>query len=143
MTDIYHLERFISAQGENINTILQELKNGSKVSHWMWYVFPQIKGLGRSSAAEFYAIQNLDEAAAYLHHPLLGQRLLECTRTVNAHRDLSSEAIFGHPDYLKFRSCMTLFAQVAEGNNPFAEALTIFFDGEPDERTLSILDGSA
>lgn len=140
MEDKYNLERFLSAQGQNIDSAIYELNQGKKVGHWMWYVFPQVKGLGRSPTSEFYAIQSKDEAISYLNHPVLGPRLLECSKAVNAHEDLTAERIFGHPDYLKFRSCMTLFEKMANNNSSFSEALDKFFEGEPDKRTLSILE---
>lgn len=140
MEDKYNLQRFLSAQGQNLDSIMQELNCGQKVEHWMWYVFPQVKGLGWSPTSELYAIQSKDEAIAYLHHPVLGPRLLECTKAVNAHQKLAAEQIFGYPDYLKFRSCMTLFEKISGKNSPFSEALKRFFGGEPDMRTLSILE---
>ncbi len=140
MKDNYNLQRFLSAQGENIDSVILELNQGQKIGHWMWYIFPQVKGLGRSSTAEFYAIQSKDEAIAYLNHPVLGPRLLECTNTVNAHDNLTAEHIFGYPDYLKFRSCMTLFEGIANNESLFSEALDKFYGGEPDKRTLTILE---
>lgn len=140
MEDNYNLQRFLSAQEEYIDSVILELNQGQKIGHWMWYIFPQVKGLGLSSTAEFYAIQSKDEAIAYLNHPVLGPRLLECTKAVNAHDNLTAEHIFGYPDYLKFRSCMTLFERIANNESPFSEALDRFYGGEPDERTLSILE---
>jgi len=106
----------------------------------MWYVFPQFQGLGSSPTAKLYAIKSEDEAIAYLHHPVLGPRLLECTRAVTAHQNLTAEQIFGHPDCLKFRSCMTLFEKVAGEGSPFSYALERFFGGESDRRTLALLN---
>lgn len=140
MEDKYSLQRFLSAQGQSMDSIIHELNQGQKVGHWMWYVFPQVKGLGRSTTSEFYAIQSKDEAVSYLGHPVLGPRLLECTKAVNAHQNLTAERIFGHPDYLKFRSCMTLFEKIADKDSPFSEALDRFFSGEPDKRTISTLE---
>ena len=140
MEDNYNLQRFLSAQEKNFDRVLLELNRGRKTGHWMWYIFPQLKGLGRSSTAAFYAIQSKDEAIAYLNHPVLGPRLLECTKAVNAHDKLTAEHIFGYPDYLKFRSCMTLFEKIANNETLFSEALDKFYGGEPDERTLSILE---
>jgi uncharacterized protein (DUF1810 family) len=140
MEDNYNLQRFLSAQGENIDSVILELNQGQKIGHWMWYIFPQVKGLGRSSTAEFYAIQSKDEAIEYLNHPVLGSRLLECTKAVNAHDNLTAWHIFGNPDYLKFRSCMTLFDSITNTENPFSEALDGFYNGEPDNRTLFILE---
>ncbi len=139
MGDPFHLQRFLSAQGEGIDGVLQELRAGRKRRHWMWYVFPQLVGLGHSATAEHYAIRSREEAAALLAHPLLGSRLRQCTEAVNAHPDRSAEAIFGHPDVLKFRSSMTLFATIAGEASPFFEALALFYDGVPDPRTLEIL----
>ena len=140
MEDKYNLQRFLSAQGQSMDGIIHELSQGQKVGHWMWYVFPQVKGLGRSSTSELYAIQSKDEAISYLNHPVLGPRLLECTKAVNAHENLTAKSIFGHPDYLKFRSCMTLFEKIAKSNSPFSEALDRFFGGEPDKCTISLLE---
>jgi len=140
MKDNYNLQRFLSAQGENIDSVILELNQGQKTGHWMWYIFPQVKGLGRSLTAEFYAIQSKDEAIAYLNHPVLGPRLLACTNSVNAHDNLTVEHIFGYPDYLKFQSCMTLFEGIASNENPFSEALGKFYGGVPDECTLKILE---
>ncbi|UHD16619.1 DUF1810 domain-containing protein [Thiocapsa bogorovii] len=139
MTEEYDLQRFLSAQGDDLGAVVQELKYGQKSGHWMWYVFPQVKGLGRSSTSEHFAIQNEGEARAYLLHPVLGERLIECTEIVNQHRDITAERIFGYPDYLKFRSSMTLFERVAGENSPFSRALEQFYGGERDALTLSIL----
>jgi len=140
MPNSHNLQRFLSAQGDNIDTVLRELSDGKKLTHWMWYIFPQIQGLGRSATAELYAIQSKDEAIAYLYHPVLGPRLVQCTKTVNGHAHLTAEQIFGYTDTLKFRSCMTLFEKVASDKTPFTEALKKFYRGEPDARTLLILD---
>ena len=107
------LTRFITAQDPVYNEVLSELKNGQKRSHWMWFIFPQIDGLGHSETAKRYAIKSGDEAREYLSHPVLGKRLLECAETVQALQDRSASQIFGYPDDLKFRSSMTLFASVA------------------------------
>ena len=139
---IFDLERFVRAQAAVFAAALDELQAGRKRSHWMWFVFPQLRGLGRSAMAEFYGIGSLDEARAYLAHPLLGPRLVSCTRTVLALEGRSLPTIFGSPDDLKFRSSMTLFARAAEaGDNPFQEALDRFCDGRGDERTLALLEG--
>lgn len=137
MSDTYDLERFASAQADVYETALSELRAGQKRSHWMWYVFPQLQGLGRSPTARAFALRSLGEAKAYLEHPLLGPRLRTCTRAVLAHKNRSAQAIFGYPDVLKFRSCMTLFTQLEEV--PFSEALAVHYGGEPDERTLELL----
>jgi uncharacterized protein (DUF1810 family) len=135
----HNLQRFLEAQGDSIESILGELRQGEKRGHWMWYIFPQLKGLGRSFNAERYGVAGLEEASAYLKHPILGSRLTACTEAVNGHKNRTAVQIFGYPDYLKFRSCMTLFESVAGKNTPFSEALETFYEGEPDARTLSIL----
>jgi len=136
--DPYDLERFLEAQGPVYSRARAELLAGRKESHWMWFVFPQIQGLGRSRTAHVYAIHSRKEAEAYLAHAVLGSRLLECTRIVNGLPVSSAHAIFGSPDDLKFRSSMTLFAQ-AGGGAEFSAALQKFFRGEPDPQTLDIL----
>ena len=134
------LERFVEAQ-EPVHAIaLAELQRGRKESHWMWFIFPQIAGLGFSPTAQYYAIASEDEARAYLAHPLLGPRLEACARAVLAHRDLSPEAVFGGIDALKFRSSMTLFEAAAAGGGPYGEALDAFYDGERDAKTLRLLE---
>ena len=130
------LGRFIAAQEPVIDHVLAELRAGRKASHWVWFVFPQIAGLGRSETARFYAIRSLEEAAAYLAHPILGQRLVECTRLMNAVKGSTAEQILGHVDALKFHSCMTLFAAVDAGQPDFAEALRRYFGGTLDRGTL-------
>jgi uncharacterized protein (DUF1810 family) len=138
--DPFELERFVTAQERVFETVLAELRAGRKRSHWMWFVFPQLAGLGRSSTARFYGISSLDEACAYLAHPVLGPRLDLCTRIVLASESPSLHAIFGSPDDLKFRSCMTLFSRAAEDpDNPFRHALDRWCDGEPDEQTLALI----
>src|SRR4051812_7538752 len=114
MSDPYNLQRFIDAQQPVYDTACAELRNGRKRSHWMWFVFPQISGLGYSATAQQFAISSLDEARAYLAHPVLGERLRECSRIVASVEGRSAEDIFGYPDYMKFRSSMTLFAQAAD-----------------------------
>lgn len=136
--DPFFLERFVQAQAPVYRRVLEELRVGRKTSHWMWFIFPQIAGLGRSAMAERYAVSGLDEARAYLEYAVLGVRLRECTTIVLAHVDRSAHAIFGSPDDLKFRSSMTLFA-AAGGGEPFETALAQFFDGEPDPATLRLL----
>ncbi len=135
------LNRFIKAQDESYDEIIRELKNGGKVTHWMWYVFPQIAGLGQSATAKFYAIQDPSEAQAYLDHPILGKRLLECTKIVISLRGKSALAIFGDVDVMKFRSSMTLFMSVAGSESVFQKAIIKYFEGEPDRATLDILSG--
>jgi uncharacterized protein (DUF1810 family) len=137
--DPHNLQRFLDAQHPIYGQVRDELQAGQKESHWMWFVFPQIKGLGRSTSAQKYAIQSIDEAKAYLDHPLLGFRLQECTQLVNAVSGRSIEDIFGYPDYLKFHSCMTLFARVHPRDKSFAAALSKYFNGEVDRKTLEQL----
>jgi uncharacterized protein (DUF1810 family) len=139
--DSFDLERFVTAQAPVFETVLAELRAGRKRSHWMWFVFPQLRGLGQSATARFYGIASLEEARAYLAHPLLGPRLDLCTRLVLGSGSPSLHAIFGSPDDMKFRSCMTLFSLVRDGSaNPFQEALDRWCGGRPDERTLALLD---
>jgi uncharacterized protein (DUF1810 family) len=142
MTDPFDLERFAAAQEPLFDRVLSELRAGRKRTHWMWFIFPQLRGLGRSSMAEHYGISSLAEARAYLAHPILGPRLDLCTRTVLKSNAASLHAIFGSPDDMKFRSCATLFALASEeDNNPFQGALDLWCDGQPDERTLALIRG--
>ena len=141
MTSQHDLQRFVTAQDDVFASALRELRAGRKRSHWMWFVFPQIRGLGSSPTAMLYAIASLAEARAYLDHPVLGRRLTEATRAVLEHRDRSLNAIFGSPDDMKFRSSMTLFAKAAEESaNDFTVSLDVFCNGLPDKRTLDLLD---
>jgi uncharacterized protein (DUF1810 family) len=133
------LARFVAAQEGAYGRALAELRHGRKESHWMWFVFPQIAGLGTSPRARLYAIASADEARAYLAHPLLGPRLRECTQAILAHRGRRAEAIFGAVDTVKLRSSMTLFEAVAEAPGPFADALETFYGGERDAATLRLL----
>jgi uncharacterized protein (DUF1810 family) len=142
MDDPYDLTRYVQAQDPLFTRVCAELAAGHKESHWMWFIFPQLKGLGSSSMAERYAIGSLEEARAYLAHPLLGERLRRCTQLVNRVDGRTAQAIFGHPDYLKFRSCMTLFAAAAgeaDDNRVFSEALARYFAGEGDPLTRELL----
>lgn len=139
MTDDYNLHRFLDAQAPVYDTVLSELRAGRKSSHWIWFIFPQIAGLGRSGMAQQFAFGSLDEAKAYLQHPVLGQRLRECTQLVLDVNGRSAEEIFGYPDNLKFRSCMTLFLTAATDKTIFKDALFKYFDGKPDQVTLDIL----
>jgi uncharacterized protein (DUF1810 family) len=134
----FDLERFVRAQDGVYERALQELRAGRKRSHWMWFIFPQMKGLGVTATSSLYGIQSLDEAQAYLEHPVLGARLRECTETVLGIEGSSAEEIFGFPDWLKFRSCMTLFDR-ASPEDVFAGALVKFFDSAPDPKTLRLL----
>lgn len=133
------LERFVQAQDPVIDRVLAELSAGRKASHWMWFVFPQIQGLGRSPTAQRFAISSRGEAEEYLRHEVLGPRLRECTRMVNAVAGRSAEDIFGYPDHLKFRSSMTLFAHAAADNQIFLDALRKYFGGEEDPLTVERL----
>jgi uncharacterized protein (DUF1810 family) len=133
------LERFQEAQATAYAAILDELRSGRKRTHWMWFIFPQLAGLGHSPTARLYAIANRQEAQDYLAHPVLGARLRDCTETVLQHDDRKLSEIFGFPDDLKFRSCMTLFAQVSRPGSVFEQALECFCGGEADQRTLELL----
>jgi uncharacterized protein (DUF1810 family) len=135
----FNLQRFVDAQAPVFDRVLDELRNGVKIGHWMWFVFPQIKGLGRSPISMEFAISGREEARAYLQHPLLGPRLKECTRLVLQLEGSSVTDIFGSPDDLKFRSSVTLFAQVSPDDNIFQKALQKYFDGVPDRVTLDRL----
>jgi uncharacterized protein (DUF1810 family) len=139
MNDPFDLQRFVTAQDPVFAQVCAELRRGSKEGHWMWFVFPQLKGLGHSSMAEKFGISSRAEAEAYLQHPILGPRLTECTELVNRVNGRSIEPILGYPDNLKFRSSMTLFNQVAPGNKVFIDALQKYFNGQPDQLTLSRL----
>ncbi len=139
MSDVYDLQRFVDAQDRVYSRVVSELRAGRKTSHWMWFVFPQIAGLGFSPMAQKYAISSLDEARAYLAHPVLGARLRECTQLLLDVKDRDISDILGYPDDLKFRSSMTLFASVDDAPPLFHAALQQYFAGEPDARTLEIL----
>jgi uncharacterized protein (DUF1810 family) len=139
----YSLDRFVQAQEEDYGLALSEIRAGQKESHWMWYIFPQYRGLGFSSTSQRYAIQNLDEARAYLAHPLLGPRLLECCEAVLAVEGRSAQEIFGTPDDLKLRSCATLFAAIAPAHSVFVQLLHRFYQGQGDEKTLRLIAESA
>jgi uncharacterized protein (DUF1810 family) len=135
----FDLQRFVTAQEGVHARALAELKAGHKQSHWMWFVFPQLAGLGTSPMAVRYAIRSADEARAYLAHPMLGPRLREGVATMLAHKGTRPEAILGGIDALKFRSSLTLFEAAVDDPAPFAAALDAFYDGERDERTLALL----
>jgi len=139
MDDPFNLARFIDAQSADYEQVLRELRAGRKQSHWIWFVFPQLKGLGRSSMAEYYGVGSLEEAKGYLAHPVLGPRLRECTDLVSRVEGRNIDEIFGFPDNLKFRSSMTLFSQATDENQLFNDALRKYFAGEPDARTLELL----
>ncbi len=135
--DVFNLQRFVAAQAPVYVAVCDELRGGRKTSHWMWFIFPQIAGLGFSAMSQKYAISGLDEARAYLAHPALGPRLIECTRLVGESGRSVAE-IFGSPDDMKFRSSMTLFAK-AQGEGVFSEAIEKYCDGMFDEATLARL----
>jgi uncharacterized protein (DUF1810 family) len=139
MDDPYSLQRFVDAQHWVYEQVCSELREGRKSSHWMWFVFPQLQGLGSSALARKFAIASLQEAEAYLRHPLLGPRLRECTRLVNLVEGVAIGRILGYPDDLKFRSSMTLFARATPDNQVFNAALSKYFGGEPDQATLDRL----
>jgi uncharacterized protein (DUF1810 family) len=136
MEDPYQLSRFVDAQEHAYDHAIGELKDGRKRSHWMWFVFPQIEGLGHSSMAQRYAIASLDEARAYLQHPLLGPRLLECTDALLGDTEHTAEDILGTTDAMKLRSSMTLFAHADPGENRFARVLDRYFEGAEDAETV-------
>jgi uncharacterized protein (DUF1810 family) len=138
-TGLSGLERFVEAQRGSYARAVAELRQGRKQSHWMWYIFPQLRGLGRSATAREYGIASLEEARAYLAHPILGPRLIECTGLALAADKASASDIFYFPDDLKFRSCMTLFAAVPAAPPVFAAALAKYYGGEPDTQTLRLL----
>jgi uncharacterized protein (DUF1810 family) len=137
--DQFDLDRFVEAQARVYETACDELRNGRKQSHWMWFVFPQMKGLGSSPMSQRFGIGSLEEARAYLAHPVLGPRLMEVTRLMLVARGGSLHDILGTPDDMKFRSSMTLFAHVAGAGSIYAEALNKLCEGKPDEQTLARL----
>lgn len=139
MSDAFHLERFVVAQDPVYAEVAAELRAGRKTSHWMWFVFPQLAGLGHSTMARRYAISPLDEACAYFRHPILGARLLECVTLVNAVDRQTAEQIFGSIDAQKLRSCLTLFELASDGNPTIVAALDKFYDGRRDATTLRLL----
>ena len=137
--DTYNLQRFLDAQRSVYEQAERELRAGRKQSHWMWFIFPQIKGLGHSAMTQRYAISSLAEAKAYLDHPVLGPRLRACTQLVTNINGLSIEEIFGYPDYRKFQSSMTLFANATDDNQVFEDALQKYFRAEHDLQTIESL----
>ena len=139
--DPHDLARFIEAQAGIYETALAELRAGHKHTHWMWFIFPQVKGLGSSWNSTYYGIGSSAEARAYLEHPVLGGRLVECTAALLEHDGVSAAAIMGPVDALKLRSSLTLFSAVSSAGSVFHRGLELFFGGEPDERTLAIVDG--
>ena len=139
-SDPFRLQRFIDAQEGVHARALDELRAGRKTTHWMWFVFPQVAGLGSSAMAQRYAIGSLEEARAYLAHPVLGPRLVECTEAVLSHPDRTAHQILGSPDDVKLRSSMTLFVLVAGPESVFQRVLDAFFDGETDTRTVDLVE---
>ncbi len=139
ITDPFNLERFVDAQAPVYDRVRQELKAGWKQSHWMWFIFPQIAGLGQSAISIRFAIASLDEAKAYLAHPVLGPRLIECAKLALDAQNTSARAIFGSIDEMKFRSSMTLFARAAADDDVFQRCLDKYFAGDPDPATLARL----
>jgi len=139
MNDPYNLQRFIDAQNPIYERVCSELRQGCKTGHWMWFIFPQIRGLGHSQMASKFAISSLEEAGAYLNDPILGSRFRECTRLVNRTDGRTIRQIFGYPDALKFRSSMTLFAHATSKNQDFEDALQKYFAGEYDRLTVERL----
>lgn len=139
----HDLIRFVDAQRDIYSQALNELIDGRKRSHWMWFIFPQIAGLGRSETARLFALANEEAARAYLQHPVLAPRLLECTQAILTHKRQTAHDILGSPDDMKFRSSMTLFMKASEKGSPFERALQQFYGGEPDQATLTRLEGKA
>jgi uncharacterized protein (DUF1810 family) len=137
--DPHHLSRFVQAQERSYAHALAEIKSGRKQSHWMWYVFPQFLGLGHSEMSRRYSIKSIAEANAYLQHPILGPRLVECCEAALAVEGRSAHQIFGAPDDLKLNSCATLFAQVSAAGSVFHRLLDKYFDGTPDDKTLRLM----
>lgn len=143
MADPFMLQRFVDAQERVYAAALDELRRGRKETHWMWFVFPQLAGLGNSPMAERFAVSGLAETRAYLAHPILGPRLIDCTETVNGITGRSAHEIFASPDDMKFRSSMTLFSKASTAGNVFGQALDLYFAGEEDRRTLDLLGRSS
>ena len=139
---MYDLSRFLEAQNNSYDTALREIRAGRKRSHWMWYIFPQIRGLGYSAMAQHYAIRDLEEAREYLQHPVLGPRLIEISEALLALDETDPWRVMGSPDDLKLRSCMTLFQSAAPDQPVFSKVLDKFYGGQPDGRTLEILSRS-
>lgn len=141
-SDPHDLNRFLDAQADCYEEALSEIRGGRKQSHWMWFIFPQLKGLGFSQTARFYAIKSTAEAQEYLRHPVLGPRLVECMQAVVSLADRSAADVFGSPDDLKLQSCATLFSTVAPSGSVFEQVLDKFFEGIRDDRTLNFLGSS-
>ena len=138
--DINSLERFVEAQAKTYEIALNEIKNGKKRTHWMWFIFPQLRGLGTSNMAHIYGISGLDEAKAYLEHPVLSERLYELCNELLKHKDKTAFEIFGDIDEMKLKSSMTLFSLASENHSIFDEVLECFFDGKKDEITVNLIN---
>ena len=138
MTSHPALNRFLSAQQPIYPQVLKEIRNAKKTTHWMWFIFPQIQGLGHSSTAKYYSIKSIEEAKEYIAHPVLGTRLIECSMIIFHIDNKSAHDIFGYPDDMKLRSCMTLFNFVAPEQKVFTDVLQKYFAGEADEKTIAI-----
>ncbi|MER2997135.1 DUF1810 domain-containing protein [Pontibacter populi] len=143
MPDNYNLNRFLEAQESTYHTALSEIRNGRKRSHWMWFIFPQVAGLGFSETSRFYAIKSKAEAIAYLNHPVLGKRLTEITEALLTLEGKSANQIFGSPDDVKLKSSMTLFNALSSDNPLFKQVLAKYFKGEKDAKTLQLLNSKA
>jgi uncharacterized protein (DUF1810 family) len=139
MTDAFELSRFVEAQTAVYEQALAEIRSGRKRSHWMWFIFPQAAGLGSSPASQHFGIKSRDEAEAYLAHPVLGARLIECAGAVLALHGVSASDVFGYPDDMKLRSCATLFAQVSQPASVFQKLLDKYFESAADPRTLELI----
>lgn len=139
MADPHHLQRFLDAQEPVFDTVVEELRAGRKRTHWMWFVFPQLRGLGRSATAEHFGIGSRDEATAYLEHEVLGARLRQCSRLLISLEATSADVVMGPVDALKLRSSMTLFSVVAGDDRDFVSVLMKYYGGEPDPSTLQLL----
>jgi uncharacterized protein (DUF1810 family) len=137
--DSYHLSRFLQAQEDDYERALSEIRSGQKRTHWMWYIFPQLDGLAFSATAQHYSIKGIEEARAYLDHPVLGPRLLECAAAVVGIEGRSAQQIFGYPDDMKLKSCATLFARVSPSGSVFERLIEKLYGGEPDDKTLKLL----
>ena len=140
MPDTYNLDRFLEAQEGSYNTAYEEIKKGRKISHWMWFIFPQLRGLGNSETSKKYAIQSKDEAIAYYNHPVLGSRLIEITKVLLKIEGKSAHDIFGSPDDVKLKSCMTLFSLVQKENDLFNRVLLKYFEGKKSWKTIELLN---
>lgn len=136
----YNLERFITAHNRDYDIACNELKQGKKLSHWMWYIFPQIKGLGKSSTSEYYGIQSLDEAKAYINHPILSNNMIKVCQVLLSLESNNPTEIFGRPDDMKLKSSMTLFSLAADDNRIFVRVLDKFYNGKLDNRTIRIVE---